>query len=143
MPASTKALEGAEQSLAMLSTFLSSLFKPRKTKGTVNSESAKVKYLVEHFRGTKEQYLRIETVDVAAQLLGSQLGSDAVGCRVLIRRTYAEILKLEWYEYLRGAGGKDEFLATSRVALIHHHDGFIDMSGDKRRINSRLWTGNE
>jgi hypothetical protein len=81
--------------------------------------------------------LHADTADIAAQLLGSYMGSDPVRRRPLIRRIYAEILKWNGVEYLRGAGGeKDEFLATSRVALIQvaHHDGLIDMSGDKRRI---------
>jgi hypothetical protein len=106
----------------------------------VDSEIAIVKYLVEHFRDTKELYLRADTVDVAAQLLGNPVDSDPVRRRPLIRRIYAEILKWNGVEYLRGAGGeKDEFLATSRVALIQvgHQDGLIDMSGDKRRIKPK------
>ncbi|XTI85715.1 hypothetical protein V2W45_1466552 [Cenococcum geophilum] len=103
----------------------------------VDSESAIVEYPVEHFRDTKELYLHADTADAAAQLLGSPVDSDPVRRRPLIRRIYAEILKWNGVEYLRGAGGeKDEFLATSRVALIQvaHQDGLIEMFGDKRRI---------
>lgn len=85
----------------------------------MDSESAIVEYLVERFQDTKELYLHADTADVTAQLLGSPVDPDPVRRRPLIRRIYAEILKWNGVEYLRGASGeKDEFLATSRVALI-------------------------
>jgi hypothetical protein len=100
MPASTRSLEGVEQSLAMLSKFRSPLLNTRKKKWQVDSESAIVKYLVEHFRNTKELYLHADTADIAAQLLESHVGSDPVRRRPLIRRIYAEILKWNGVEYL-------------------------------------------
>ncbi|RDL36938.1 uncharacterized protein BP5553_04371 [Venustampulla echinocandica] len=76
MPASTRSLEGVEQSLAMLSAFRSPLLNTRGGGGMqVDSESAIVKYLVEHFRNNKELYLHADA-DVASQLLGSHVGSD-------------------------------------------------------------------